>query len=99
MDPFLTATFIKPALSSADKLNSKRHICIPQVIAAWQWLNCYENRVPPDKTVLAIYMDEIAVRTYATPPKGLVSLSPKARRCRQIDGFVHPAGRKQHRAA
>ena len=44
-------------------------------------------------------MDETAVRKYATPKLGLVSLSPQLRRARKHGVHVHPAGRHQQLAA
>ena len=69
-----------------------------QVVAAWQWVNCYEEMTPAGKQLLRINLDETSVRTYSSPKPGLVSLSPKRRKARQAGLDVHPAGMHKQRA-
>ena len=38
-----------------------------QVVAAWQWMNCYEEVIPDGKKMLRINLDETSVRTYYSP--------------------------------
>ena len=54
-----------------------RALALKQVVAGWQWVNCYEEMTPAGKQLLRINLDETSVRTYSSPKPGLVSLSPK----------------------
>ena len=46
---------------------------VSEVLAVWQWSNCYEDLMPQGKVMLRINLDETAVKTYANPTLGLVS--------------------------
>ena len=66
---------------------------VSEVLAVWQWSNCYEDLMPQGKVMLRINLDETAVKTYANPTLGLVSLSPKLTAARRKGMHVHPASR------
>jgi len=69
-----------------------------QVSAVWQWWNCYEDLVPNGKKALAVNLDETAVRAFPGAAKGLVSFSPKMKRCRRMGLHAQPASRAQQRS-
>ena len=54
--------------------------------------------MPNGKKVLSINLDETAVRAFPGAVKGLVSLSPKMKRCRRIGVHAQPASRSQQRS-
>ena len=64
---------------------------LAEVLAVWQWWNCYERQALEEKILLTFNMQETAVQKYSSPKFELVSLSPNLRRARQHGEHVHPA--------